>query len=82
MFEVDCDHRHSAQEKVNLLISRRNITRGGIVKVSGMVVDVIFRQDEFKVTLDNGLDFYLPNAPSVGEKIALNIPTTGIKCLG
>jgi hypothetical protein len=45
------------------------------------VVEVIFRQDGFKVTLDNGLDFFLPNAPKMGERINLTIPAMGIKCL-
>jgi ABC-type Fe3+/spermidine/putrescine transport system ATPase subunit len=75
------EHAHSAGEKVNLLVSRRGVRQAADGKISGVVVDVIFRQDGFKVTLGNGLDFYLPNAPRLGEKIYLTIPATGIKCL-
>jgi ABC-type Fe3+/spermidine/putrescine transport system ATPase subunit len=72
---------HSKGEKVNVLISRRGVLQGAQGNVSGVVVDVIFRQDGFKVTLANGLDFYLPDAPKVGEKINLIIPQAAIKCL-
>jgi len=81
MFEVRCGHTHSAEEKVNLLVSRRGVRQAADGRVSGAVMDVIFRQDGFKVTLDNGLDFYLPDAPRMGEKIYLTVPATGIKCL-
>jgi ABC-type Fe3+/spermidine/putrescine transport system ATPase subunit len=74
-------HKHSPGEKVNLLIGRRNVQRGGEGGISAVVTDVVFRQDGFKVTLANGLDFYLPDAPRVGEKINLIIPKAGIKCL-
>jgi hypothetical protein len=76
-----CCHKHSPGEKVNLLIGRRNVQRGGEGGISGVVTDVVFHQDGFKVTLANGLDFYLPDAPRVGEKINLVIPKSDIKCL-
>ena len=72
---------HFIGEKVNLLVSRRGVMQSEAGRVSGVVVDVIFRQDGFKVTLDNGLDIYLPVAPSLGEKIYLSFPATGIKYL-
>jgi ABC-type Fe3+/spermidine/putrescine transport system ATPase subunit len=74
-------HIHSAGEKIAILLSRRGVLRATQGSISGIVVDVIFRQDGFKVTLANGLDFYLPDAPRVGEQISLSIPKTGIKCL-
>jgi hypothetical protein len=49
--------------------------------VTGTVVDVVFRQEGFKVTLDNGLDFRLDAAPRVGEKIRLNVPASAVECL-
>jgi spermidine/putrescine transport system ATP-binding protein len=81
VFELNCSHAHSAGEKVNLLVSRRGVQQAAHGRVNGVVVDVIFRQNGFKVTLENGLDFYLPNAPRMGENIYLTIPATGIKCL-
>ena len=81
LFEMECEHAHSPGDKVNLLVTRRGVWQAAAGNVSGAVVDVIFRQDGFKVTLDNGMDFYLPNAPRKGEKIFLNIPAAGVKCL-
>jgi spermidine/putrescine transport system ATP-binding protein len=90
VFELDCGvvpdparvrHAHSPGEKVDLVICRRGVLQGGEGQISGVVVDVIFRQDGFKVTLENGLNFYLPNAPRLGENINLTIPASGIKCL-
>ncbi len=81
VFEFRCGHAHSAGEKVNLLVSRRGVRQAAHGRVSGVVMDVIFRQDGFKVTLENGLDFYLPDAPRIGEKIFLTVPENGIKCL-
>jgi ABC-type Fe3+/spermidine/putrescine transport system ATPase subunit len=74
-------HAHSVGENVNLLVSRREARQAADGKISGVVVDVIFRQNGFKVTLENGLVFYLPDAPRMGEKINLAIPATGVKCL-
>jgi ABC-type Fe3+/spermidine/putrescine transport system ATPase subunit len=74
-------HKYSRGEKVNILINRRNVQRGGEGSISGVVTDVVFRQDGFKVTLANGLDFYLPDAPRVGENINLVIPKAGIRWL-
>ncbi len=81
VFDLNVQHAHSAGDKVNLLVSRRGVRLAAEGRLSGVVVDVIFRQDGFKVTLDNGLDFYLPDAPLVGEKITLTIPAEGVKCL-
>ncbi len=81
VFEMKCSHAHSAGGKVNLLVSRREVRLAADGRVGGVVTDVVFRQDGFKVTLENGLDFYLPNAPRMGEKIYLAIPAAGVKCL-
>lgn len=80
-FEFKCSHAHSLGEKVNLLVSRSGIQVGKNGRLSGVVEDVIFRKDGYKVTLESGMDFYLRDAPRIGEKIYLTIPTEGIKCL-
>ncbi len=41
--------------------------------VSGMVVDVVFRGDVFRVELQNGWYFLLPQAPQVGELVHLDV---------
>jgi len=44
----------------------------------GVVSDVIFQQERFKVILENGLYVYLNEAPGVGEKISVPIK---VECL-
>src|SRR5450759_3309675 len=46
-FEVNCMHAHSVGEKVNILVSRRGVRQVADGRVSGVVVDVLFRQDGF-----------------------------------
>jgi ABC-type Fe3+/spermidine/putrescine transport system ATPase subunit len=46
--------------------------------IRGVVTDVIFQQDRFKVTLDNGFYVYLPNALKMGEKIEVPVK---VECL-
>ena len=47
--------------------------------MQGIVTDVIFQQDRFKVTLDNGLYVYLQEAPRMGKKIEVRVK---VECLG
>jgi ABC-type Fe3+/spermidine/putrescine transport system ATPase subunit len=74
---VHCQRQHSTGENLPLLVrplsaaQERNAVRG-------KVTDVIFQQDRFKVTLDNGLYVYLSNAPQVGEKIEVHVK---VECL-
>jgi ABC-type Fe3+/spermidine/putrescine transport system ATPase subunit len=53
-------------------------SRSAVNTISGIVTDVIFQQDRYKVTFDNGLYVYLPRAPKVGEKIKLRVK---VECL-
>ena len=46
--------------------------------IQGTVHDVIFRQDRYKVTLENGFYVYLPTAPKVGERIEVGVK---VECL-
>ena len=76
-FTVQCAHKHQIGDRVNLLVrplevsSERN-------EIQGVVTDVIFQQERFKVTLDNGLHFYLSESPRVGEKITVKVK---VECL-
>jgi len=55
-FSMTCRHEHQAGEKVHLL-ARPLEGRMKRIKFAGRVADVVFQQDRFKVTLDNGLYF-------------------------
>lgn len=78
IFKVHCAHKHKTGEKVHLLArplaaeNEDNILRG-------RVEDVIFQQDRFKVTLDQGVYVYLDQAPNLGEKISVRVK---VECLG
>jgi ABC-type Fe3+/spermidine/putrescine transport system ATPase subunit len=82
-FELKCSHTHQNGDPVDVLLrpagaSLTNET--GELSVQGKVTDVLFHQSGFKVTLDNGLYFYLPLAPKIGDD--LMIRTGGVECLG
>ena len=77
VFAVKCAHAHSRGDKVHLLV--RPLPAGDEANfISGVVADVIFQQDRFKVTLENGLYVYLPDAPMVGQKISVPVK---VECL-
>jgi len=71
IFNVKCGHKHQAGEKIHLLARPLQVEEGSVF--SGRVADVIFQQDHFKITLDNGLYFYLKNEPKVGEQIEVEV---------
>lgn len=76
-FVVVCEHPHAVGEQVHLLArplpaeSEPNVLRG-------VVTDVIFQQDRFKVVLANGLHVYLKDAPRVGAEIEARVK---VECL-
>jgi surface protein len=76
---VHCEHKHTRGDRVHLLTRPlpADAKRTPSV-IEGVVTDVIFQQDRFKVTLDNGLYVYLPVAPRVGEDIEVQVE---VECL-
>jgi ABC-type Fe3+/spermidine/putrescine transport system ATPase subunit len=94
IFRVTCGHNHHAGDKVSLLVrpigvqkatdGRHSIEPIGAGKVGllrGVVADVVFHQDRFKVILANHLYFYLPEAPKIGDEITLQLTSAGLQCL-
>lgn len=90
VFAVRCRHEHSRGDKVHLLArpddraerrasDRVARSRSGVGSITGLVVDVVFQQDRFKVTFDNGIHVYLKDAPKVGERIEARVR---VECLG
>ena len=77
IFTVPCTHKHSKGDKVHLL-ARPLAAEDEANVISGLVVDVIFQQDRFKVTFDNGLYVYLDEAPKNGQKISAPVK---VECL-
>jgi len=80
-FEVDCQQLRQEGEKVEVLVRPHGTNKAATGHLRSRVTDVLFQQDRFKVTLANGLYFYLPDAPTVGEEINLEIPSSAVQCL-
>jgi spermidine/putrescine transport system ATP-binding protein len=76
-FLMSCRHKHQAGEKVHLLIRPLEASNEANI-IRGRVVDVVFQQDRFKVTLDNGLYFYLKDEPKVGQMLEIKVK---LECL-
>ncbi len=77
IFTVPCEHKHVKGDNVHLLARPLSAAKEPNV-IQGVVTDVIFQQDRFRVTLDNGLYVYLPDAAKVGEKIEARVK---VECL-
>lgn len=77
VFVVRCAHKHSKGDNVHLLVRPLSAEKESNI-IQGIVTDVIFQQDRFRVTVDNGLYVYLPQAPKVGEKIEVRVK---VECL-
>jgi ABC-type Fe3+/spermidine/putrescine transport system ATPase subunit len=62
-----------AGQQVTILMrpSATLVETGGTL--SGTVSEVVFRGDEFRVQLSNGLQFLLPTAPQPGEKVSIKV---------
>lgn len=77
VFTIRCEHKHQKGDIVHLLARPLAAAKEPNV-IQGVVTDVIFQQDRFRVTLDKGLYVYLPNAPKVGERIEVQVK---VECL-
>lgn len=77
VFTVECAHKHSKGDKVHLL-ARPLPAENEANVISGVVADVIFQRDRFKVTLDNNLYVYLQEAPEIRQKISVRVK---VECL-
>lgn len=71
-FLVGCGHEHSMGDNVHLL-ARPFPAESDANVIQGRVSDVIFQQDRYKVTFDNGLYVYMEGAPKAGEKVEARV---------
>jgi len=84
VFAVRCAHKHQKGDKVHVLarpLSAENDRFSSTFNanvLNGVVSDVIFQQERFKVVFENGLYVYLSEAPKVGEKISVRVK---VECL-
>jgi spermidine/putrescine transport system ATP-binding protein len=83
IFSLNCGHAHHDGEQVYVLIRPAGAILGTEAtgeSVRGSVTDIHFHQSGFKVTLDNGLYFYLSTSPKIGERVV--VQTGSVECLG
>ena len=76
---IHCEHKHQQGDKVHLLarpLPAEMDTTANMIE--GVVTDVIFQQDRYKVTLDNGLYVYSQEVRQVGQKIQVRVK---VECL-
>ncbi|MFH2039084.1 MAG: ABC transporter ATP-binding protein [Chloroflexota bacterium] len=78
-----CVHTHHPGENVDILIRPDMETMtDGENYLEGIVRDVLFFKNGYRVTLQSDLYFFLPYAPKVGEMISINFPKRSVQCLG
>ncbi len=63
------------------MVSRYQVREAADGNLHGVVADVLFQQNGFKVTLENGSFFYLDEAPEVGAEIRLEVRPSAVQCL-
>jgi len=83
IFHLNCGHIHHDGDHVRVLLRPAGASLSeepAGESITGIVTDVLFHQSGFKATLDNGLYFYLPTAPKIGEQVT--IQAGSVECLG
>lgn len=71
-----------AGQPVSLLIRPGAARRGeGVNPLGGRVADILFQNEHYRVTLDNGLTFHLDEAPPRGVFLALHVPPEEVEWL-
>ncbi len=84
VFNVKCEHKHSVDEKVSLLLKQSPSpvfgrgARGEGDEIQLTVEDVLFDRDQFQVKLRGGLVIHLKDAPKVGQIIRVKVQ---VECL-
>ena len=76
-FVVKCVRKYAKGDKVKLLARPFEVKNEANV-ITGVVADIIFQQDRFRVAFNNGLYVYLDKAPKVGSKVSVKIK---VECL-
>ncbi len=81
VLDLSCSHQHQEGQSIRVLISNRQVLEKEDGELTGVVREVVFQQEGFKVTLENSFDFLLPRAPHTGEEIHLHLEGGSVRCL-
>jgi ABC-type Fe3+/spermidine/putrescine transport system ATPase subunit len=76
-FSIECRHTHRKGDRVHVL-ARPQVDGAQPNFIRGIVKDVVFRNDRYIVTFDNGLYVYLDKAPGIGDKVTAQVK---VECL-
>lgn len=76
VFSIQCTHGHPAGQAIKLLA--RPVHAPTAHMVHGRVVDVVYQQDRFRVTLDNGFITYTDRSPEIGQHLSAGVQ---LECL-
>jgi spermidine/putrescine transport system ATP-binding protein len=87
-FIINCTHKHQKGDVVYLLarplpaekarVATERNSQDETNLLQGIVKDVIFQHDRFKIIFDNGPYVYLDEAPKVGKRISVRVK---VECL-
>jgi len=78
---LPCNHAHPEGASIQVLLSYRNMEESAQGELRGVVKDVIFQQEGFSTTLENGCVFILSRQTRAGEEIRFKIPQDSMRCL-
>lgn len=80
---ANCLHSHQPGETIELLIRpEMAATFESENGLEGIVKDVHFFKNGYRVTLNSELFFFLQDAPQIGEKVSIHLPEGSVECLG
>ena len=79
VLDISCTHEHHVGENITLLLRpRAEVVETGET-LTGVVTDVVFREQAFRVELAGGLYFYLSTPCTIGQTLKLKI--LQVECL-
>jgi spermidine/putrescine transport system ATP-binding protein len=76
-FALRCRHRHRVGDSVSLLARPVRVRAGA--RFEGVVRDVVFLRERYRITLANGLFYEAPRSPAIGSSVNFRLR---LECLG
>jgi ABC-type Fe3+/spermidine/putrescine transport system ATPase subunit len=78
---LTCPHAHPMDARVEILLRPTGINIAQDGNLAGVVADVVFQRDRFKVIMVDKLYFFSAVAPEIGQQIRLQVPASAVQCL-
>jgi spermidine/putrescine transport system ATP-binding protein len=76
-----CQHTHKSGDPVSLLVRPElsDVPSGN--RLEGVVTEVLFHHNNYRVIVNDDLFFYLPYPPNLGETLRLDLSVDRVQCL-